>query len=373
MESTNTITRETSNNVQIHGKAISDAVFLSIGDGVIVTDNKGSITRVNQAALDILGYDEKDVIGKWYPNAIQAEDEAGKLIPNIDRSITQVFLSGKPVIGRLYFRKRDGTRIAVGLNVSPVLLDGHPIGAIEVFRDITQEVLLDKAKDEFISIASHQLRTPASGVKQYASMLLEGYAGKLSPAQHKMIKTIYDSNERQITIVNDLLRVAHVDAGQVQLILVKMDLIKLITEILQEQAHVFKSRRQKIYFTHDEPIILAKVDVKNMRMVIENIVDNASKYTPENKCIRVHVARTRSMVKINIQDEGVGIPKKDIAKIFKKFSRLENSLSVEVGGTGLGLYWARKIIKLHSGTIRVHSDVGKGTVFTVSVPIRTTV
>ena len=373
MENTNSTQSGDKTSGIFRGKAESDALFLSIGDGVIVTDNRGSISRVNQAALDILGYEEKDVIGKWYPNAIQAEDESGKLIPNIDRSITQVFLTGKPVTGRVYFRKKDDTRIAVGLNVSPVLLDGHPIGAIEVFRDITQEVLLDKAKDEFISIASHQLRTPASGVKQYASMLLEGYAGKLTAAQKKMIKTIYDSNERQITIVNDLLRVAHVDAGQVQLNLETIDMVSLIADILNEQAHIFKERRQTIRFMHDEPQLTSAVDVKNMRMVIENIIDNASKYTPQHKNIHVTVLRTRSSIKIHVQDEGVGIPKKDLANIFKKFSRLENALSVEVGGTGLGLYWAKKIVKLHAGTIRVQSEVGSGSVFTISIPLRTSV
>ncbi len=350
------------------GKAESDALFLSFGDGAIVTDAHGNVSRVNQAALDILGYTADEVMGKWYPNTIQAEYEDGTIIPNLERPITRVFMTGKVVRARLYYRRHDGSRIAIDLSVAPVLVDGQPSGAIEVFRDITQEVVLEKAKDEFISLASHQLRTPATGVKQYASMLLEGYAGDLTPSQKAMVQSIYDSNERQITIVNDLLKVAHVDAGQVQIERQKIDLVQLVRDVLDEQAHVFKSRHQKIIFKHDKPVIEAFVDPKNIRMVLENVIDNASKYTPDKKTVTIKVGLLAKRNEITVIDEGVGIVKSDIPKIFQKFSRLSNPLSVLVGGTGLGLYWARKIVQLHEGTIKVSSVIGKGSVFTICIP-----
>ena len=348
--------------------AESDALFSSMGEGAIVTDENAYISRVNNVALSILGYKHGELIGKWYPGTVKAEYEDGTIVPNLERPITRAFLTGKAVRARMHYRRKDGSRITADLSVAPILIDGEPKGAIQVFRDITQEVALEKAKDEFISLASHQLRTPATGVKQYTSMLMEGYAGEVSKPQMAMLQSIYDSNERQITIVNDLLKVAHVDAGQVQIEKKMTDLVQLISDIISEQKHKFTAHRQKIVFTYGSGTLYAYVDPKNLRMVIENIIDNASKYTPDKRTITAELKKRKDAVDISIIDQGVGIPKADIPKVFQKFSRLRNPLSMMVSGTGLGLYWANKIILLHGGTISIKSAVGKGTTFTVSLP-----
>lgn len=349
--------------------AAAEALFLSIGDGAIVTDENGRVSRVNQVALDLLGYKRaEDLLGKWYPTIVVAEDEEGNKVPNWERPITQVFLEGRSISARVYYRRPDNTRMAVFLTVSPVMLDNRPIGAIEVFRDITHEVELERTKDEFISLASHQLRTPATAVKQYVGMLLEGYAGDLTKRQKVILQNAYDSNERQLTIVNDLLRVAHVDAGKVTLIKQPTDVIRLTQDVINGLRSVFKRRRQKIVFIRPRTKIVAEVDVDRLRMVIENILDNASKYTPEGKQVTVEVTQTNQCMSICITDQGVGIAKKDIAKLYQKFSRLNNPLSQLVGGTGLGLYWAKRIIDLHEGTIEVTSKLGKGSSFIIKIP-----
>lgn len=349
-------------------KAESDALFLSIGEGAIVTDEQGKISRINQAALDILGYEAHELIGKWYPSAVVAEDENYQVIPNIDRPITNVFLTGKTISTRVNYRRKDGSRITVYLTVSPVILDGEPIGAIEVFRNITREVELEKAKDEFISLASHQLRTPASAVKQYAGLMVQGYVGPLTDEQLMIAQTIYDCNERQLTIVNDLLRVAQVDAGKVKISLAEVNITRVIKEIIDEQASKFAMRQQKVIYQPASSAIKVRVDPQLMRMVIENIIDNASKYTPDHKTIEVRVQVKKDAVTIAIKDEGVGIDKKDIEQVFQKFSRLPNPLSSSVGGTGLGLYWAKKIVDLHGGQIKVSSKPNEGTTFTIYIP-----
>ncbi len=350
-------------------KAEVDALFLSIGEGAIVTDAQGDISRINKTALSLLGLTENEVLGRWFPDTIIAEDEAGNIIPNINRPITEVFLSGKPVFSKIYYRRKDQGKIAVALTVSPVLLDGKPIGAIEVFRDITQEVQLEKAKDEFISLVSHQLRTPATGVKQYAGMLLDGYAGELSNLQLSMVQTIYEINERQIATVNDLLRVAQIDAGQVRLIKQRTALTPLLEDIIDEQVSKFNARSQKAYFHYPDKDVWVNIDAARMRMAIENIIDNASKYTPPHKQILVSMHRKEKTVSILVQDEGVGIAKEDINQIFEKFSRLDSALSATVGGTGLGLYWARKIIDLHGASLDVKSKLNKGTTFIITLPV----
>ncbi|HEV7454877.1 MAG TPA: ATP-binding protein [Candidatus Saccharimonadales bacterium] len=349
-------------------KAESDALFLSIGEGAIVTDEQGRVAQVNQACLDMLGFTKKELVGQWYPKIIIAEDENGTTIPNLERPITRVFLEGRPVSARVYYRRKDGTRIIVALTVSPVMLDGRPRGAIEVFRNITHEVELEKAKDEFISLASHQLRTPATAVKQYAAMLLQGYAGDLTPSQGKMAETIYECNERQLTIVNDLLRVAQVDAGKVKLRPETVDIGETIGHIIEDLASKFAIRQQTVRYARPKAPHRITVDPQLIRMVVENIVDNASKYTPDGKRIAIGVKANQTHVAIHITDQGVGIRTEDLPYLFQKFSRIPNPLSNSVEGTGLGLYWAKKIVDLHGGTIKVSSQPGEGTTFVIHIP-----
>lgn len=347
----------------------SDALFLSIGEGALVTDYRGRLSRINQVALNILGFRARELIGKWYPGVVVAEDKNGRPISNLDRPITQVFLTGQTITARLYYRRKDGSRAPVALTVSPVLRNGKPIGAIEVFRDITKELALQQAKDDFISIASHQLRTPATAVKQYVGMFLEGYAGHLTPNQKKLLKKAYESNERQLTIIEDLLKVARVDAGNIKLNISTTDLVMILEDVVSDLASKATSRRQTIKLSSSSAEVAVNIDADRMRMVFENLIDNAIKYTPEGKKIEVKIRRFINVAEVSVIDEGVGIARADIDKLFRKFSRVPNALSIESGGTGLGLYWAERIIKLHKGHIKVSSKLGKGSTFRVRLPV----
>jgi hypothetical protein len=232
-----------------------------------------------------------------------------------------------------------------------------------------QLMALNQAKDEFISLASHQLRTPATGVKQYLGMLLQGYAGEITDDQRAFLQTAYESNERQIMIVNDLLQVARIDAGKVTLRPVKTDIVRLVKSVVNEQASRFAERRQKLVLRTVADDLTVHVDADRIRMVLDNIVDNASKYTEHGKAITITVRAKGKRALIAVADQGVGMADEDIDKIFQKFSRLENPQAKGVEGSGLGLYWAKKIIDLHGGDIVVRSQVGKGTTFTISLPL----
>lgn len=233
-----------------------------------------------------------------------------------------------------------------------------------------QLVELNSAKDEFISLASHQLRTPATGVKQFLGMLLENYFGELADDQRTMLEYAYESNERQLEVINDLLRVAQVDAGKVLLSKENHDIADMLEDIMQEQRSQFARRKQKVILDRPKEPVFAPIDERRMRMVVENLIDNASKYTPEGKRITVTVDKSKNgeTALIKVKDEGVGIAESDMPKLFQKFSRLENPLSVQVGGTGIGLYWAKKIVDLHGGTINLQSKPGKGSTFIVRIP-----
>lgn len=179
-----------------------------------------------------------------------AVDELGNNLSNIERPNFEVFLSGKAVFSKLTYLRKDGSRMPVAVTVSPMLLNNSPIGAIEVFRDSTTEVELENAKDEFISIASHELRTPATIVKQYLGMIIGGYAGTLTDEQIEMLTTAFENNERQLTIINDLLRVACAEANAIKLTKEKVNLVTLLSDIINEQTAKFTASNQKVIFTH---------------------------------------------------------------------------------------------------------------------------
>lgn len=233
-----------------------------------------------------------------------------------------------------------------------------------------QLIELNQIKDEFISLASHQLRTPATGVKQYLGMILEGYAGvDVPPELRHMIEIAYESNERQLKIVNDLLKVASVDAGKVKIITKDCDMAKLVADVLKDMDSVFESRDQKVAVHSTCKSCVVRVDARLMRMVLENIFDNASKYSPPGRSVTIELKCTTKYLNIHVRDQGVGISPEDRDKLFRKFSRIDNELSSHVGGTGLGLYWARHVVELHNGRILVDSEAGKGSTFTIKLPL----
>ena len=236
---------------------------------------------------------------------------------------------------------------------------------------VHQLIEINRSKDEFIALASHQLRTPATAVKQYVGMILEGYAGEITPEQERFLMSAYESNERQIQVVNDILRVAKLDLKKISLKKVKTDIGNLVDSILHDAASTFKGRDQSVKYNKSKKAVYGLVDTEYLRMALGNIVDNASKYTPPGKSITVLVGKDdiSNRAFVTIKDQGVGIAQEDMEKLFKKFSRIDNPLSVRVGGTGLGLYWSNEVIELHGGTIDVESELGKGTTFNVFIDL----
>jgi PAS domain S-box-containing protein len=233
-----------------------------------------------------------------------------------------------------------------------------------------QLLITNRSKDEFIMLASHQLRTPASGVKQFVGMIIQGYVGNVPPKQMEILKRAYDCNERQIKITDDLLKVARIDTGQVSLTKIPCNAIELIRNVIAEQEATYASRKQKVHFNPQRDKVAIFADVKLIYMVLENLLDNASKYSPHGATVTVSIRKSKDWVSISVRDTGVGISKEDKSKLFQKFSRITNPLSDTVGGSGLGLYLAKKIIELHNGSLNVNSVVGQGTTFTIKLPVK---
>lgn len=227
---------------------------------------------------------------------------------------------------------------------------------------------LNAIKDEFIGIASHQLRTPATGVKQYINLLLDGFADELKESQKLFLERANESNDRQLHIIDDLLRVARVDSESFKVRKVKLDPVLLVEEVADALKAKIDRRNQILEIKHPSSPLQITADPENLRMVIENLLDNASNYTSPGKHIIISFKSGAQWIGIAIKDEGVGISRRDYPKLFQKFSRIPNQFSILVDGTGLGLYWAEKIISMHNGSIDVKSTPGKGSTFTINLP-----
>jgi two-component system phosphate regulon sensor histidine kinase PhoR len=265
-------------------------------------------------------------------------------------------------------RKKTQSASASSTKTLPNLMSMEEALAALIQRN-EELISLNQSKDEFIAITSHQLRTPATGVKQYLGLLLEGYADPLTPSQKTFIEKAYENNERQLHIVDDILKIAQLDLDKIRLNPEVYDLNILLQGSVESLQGKFSSKRQKIKFHASSESVLVLIDIEEVRLVIENLLENASNYSPEGKNITVSLKTTKNgIAKIDIKDQGVGIEKQDISKLFHKFSRINNPLSNTVNGTGLGLYFSKKIIELHGGRVMVRSTPGKSTTFTVLLP-----
>ena len=231
-----------------------------------------------------------------------------------------------------------------------------------------QLIKLNQAKDEFISIASHQLRTPATAVKQYIGMITEGFAGDVDSHQLDLLQRAYESNQRELNVIDELLKTAQLDSTRYRLNVHAVRLNAFIEACIDELRPTIESKRQILTFLPGEDVTVS-IDPHEMKLAVDNLIENASKYTPEKKRIIVGTDGTKTRAIIRVKDEGVGIAKVNQRLIFDKFSRVSNEMSDTVSGTGLGLYWVRRIVRMHKGTIRVMSDQGKGSEFVISLPV----
>ena len=345
----------------------TDVLFSSMGEGIIVTDNKGRITRVNETALKILSFNESDLIGKWFPAAIISCYDDGTVINPLDRSITKAIVRGQTVTDRTSYRRADGSLVPIYLTVSPIVHEGKPTGAIELFRDITEEILTDKMKTDFISVASHQLRTPLSAINIYSRMLDDGMAGELNSDQSAFVKSILTSIDRMNHLINILLNITRIEAGGVNVKISQTHLHDLAQEIFEENSPSAKKKGVKLvnHINHHTPVV--PTDALLVKEIYSNLFSNAIKYTPEGGTVTVSLDVQDNNLVFCIQDTGFGIPVSAQDHIFTKFFRAENILSEDVSGTGLGLYLTKTIAESLNGELWFESEEHAGSRFYFSL------
>jgi PAS domain S-box-containing protein len=349
-------------------KARIEALLTSIGDGVIATDNLGNITRVNQAALDILGYKKSEVMHKRFPDKIQAVYDNGLPVKVIDRPIAKAFLTGKSVSQRMVYKRKDGRAVPVQLTVSPVIFSKKPMGAIEVFRDVSSEIRDEKLKSDFISIASHQLRTPLSSINIYSRMLEDGMAGELNERQKIFVSTILASVDRMNELIDTLLNVTRIEAGGLAVNIKSVEVSRLLQQILAEMKPAMDDKSLQLVCDLPDDELQVHSDGLLLKEIFANLLANAVKYTPNEGRVRVSLALKGADIIFSVSDSGIGIPLHAQKHIFSKFFRADNVLQKEVGGTGLGLYLTKLIGEQLGGDVWFESEENEGSTFYLSLP-----
>ena len=354
-------------------KAKEEAILFSIGDGLLATDEKGRIMLINKKAEELLGKKSAAVLGKLFSEVVSIQDEKGETISLDKHPVNMALAKGTTTAtttegSAYYYSRKDKAQFPVAIMVTPVMLLGKVIGTIEVFRDITREKEIDKAKNEFVSLASHQLRTPTTGINWYSEMLLEHKTGALNKKQDGYIRQIYHDNQRMIELVNMLLNVSRIELGTFALESGATNVANVADDVLAELKTQIKDKTLEIekVYAKDAPIIQS--DEKLIRIVLQNLISNSVSYTPENGKISIKIEAMPNGVRVEVADNGLGIPQSAQEKIYTKFFRADNARTMRPDGTGLGLYITKSITKALGGTIDFKSKEGKGTTFFVSIP-----
>ena len=352
------VIRLTQENLEQESKRLH-SILSYMTDGVLATNRRGKITMINDMAKKQLGVQKEDVLNKSILELLEIEDEY-----ELRDLITQV--------PELMIDSQDANGEYLSLRVRFALVrreSGFISGLVAVLHDTTEQEKEERERRLFVSNVSHELRTPLTSVKSYLEALDEGALSE--PVAPDFIKVSLDETNRMMRMVTDLLHLSRIDNATTHLDVELINFTAFITFILNRFDKMRGSDEEKKYeLVRDYPItsVWIEIDTDKMTQVIDNILNNAIKYSPDGGKITVTMKTTDDQMILSISDQGLGIPKQDLPRIFDRFYRVDRARSRVQGGTGLGLSIAKEIIKQHNGFIWAKSEYGKGSTFTIVLP-----
>ena len=333
-------------------------IITSFTDGLFLFDKDNRLSLINPQAERFFGIEKERLIGKSITEFFHLE-ELRPLASLLGRTIERLFREELKITENFILE----------VSTIPLITRGKSMGHLVVLHDVSREKIIERMKTEFVSISAHQLRTPLSAIKWTLRMLLDGDLGKISSEQREFILKTYDSNERMIRLINDLLNVTRIEEGRYLYKRVPYNIIELIQSVIDLYKDEVKKKEIKLEFKKPKKEVpKINVDFEKIKLALQNLVDNAVRYTPRKGRVTVELDCDRKEVMISVKDTGVGIPKDQQERVFSKFFRGANILRMEVEGSGLGLFITKNIIEAHGGKVWFDSKEGLGTVFSVTIP-----
>ncbi|MES2630979.1 MAG: ATP-binding protein [Patescibacteria group bacterium] len=353
----------------------SEIVINAIGDGVIALDSQGIIQLINPAAQEILGWGKQDALMLSYKSILKLTDETGKELDPVIDPIQQVLNTNQQArASKLIALSQSGKKISVAIVVSPIGDTGS--GAIAVFRDITNERAEEREQAEFISTASHEMRTPVAAIEGYLGLALNANTATVDVRARDYILKAHEAAEHLGRLFQDLLDVSKSEDGRMANVPRVVDIGALTSTIVQGLTKKAEDKGLELVFSPVNtvnaqrkimPVYYVNLDNDHIREILDNLIENAIKYTPTGQ-ITIDIAGDEDKVTVSIKDSGLGIPTEDIAHLFQKFYRVNNMDRQEIGGTGLGLYLVRRLAEDMQGRVWVESVFGQGSTFFVELP-----
>lgn len=360
---------------------LSKAVISSMGEGLLVINRDYKIILMNQAASILLRIAPNEALNKSIQEIFCLKNDAGGDSEECDLPLQGLFkepnILNIDLDDNYYCRQKDGKFFPIAVIMASLLntsyLKEDIQGAVIIFRNISKEKSFDEAKSGFISIASHQLRTPLTSIRWFSEMLLDGDAGKLTGDQKHFVERIYQGTDRMINLVNLLLQIARVEAGRVKIEPKPVD-FKFLTEgvIMSLQTQLDEKKQTVKIQAIPEELPKVPMDEDVAWQAIQNILNNASRYSLEEKTIVVTIRldTVKSEIVYSVKDQGIGIPKIDYNNIFEKFFRADNAFRYVPEGSGLGLNLVKKLVEDWEGRIWFESEEGKGSEFFFTIPLK---
>ncbi|MCH7801535.1 MAG: PAS domain S-box protein [Chloroflexi bacterium] len=367
------VTRQRESEITVeHLRRQNELILNSAGGGIFGLDIRGRTKFINPAAAKMIGFDANELIGMPLHILFHHTKHNGSPYSIEECPIFESLRDGvEHRVADEVFWRSDGTSFPVEYISTPIRDDkGQLIGAVVSFDDISERKEVERMKDEFISVASHELRTPVTSIKGFLEMLVEDDNDALTDDQTRFIQAIERNTGRLEKLVNDLLDVSRLDTGAVVIEQSECDLSEIFGQVVSEMASDVATKDQKVNVGLPSEI-LVQCDRQRVVQILSNLLSNAIKYSPSHTSIELsaNVSGDGKLVQIDVRDEGAGISEEEISKLFQRFKRLDNPATRTVQGTGLGLVITKALVELHGGEIWVESVVGKGTVFSFTLPM----
>lgn len=351
-------------------KAKDEAILASIADAVLACDKSGIISLFNKTAEELTGISAEEAIGHDYHQVITVVKESDGKPGNdfIAEAITNKKTT-KMTNHALLIRK-DGAKVAVSESAAPIInTDGTTIGCVVIFHDSTREREIDKVKSEFVSLASHQLRTPLTTINWSSEKLLSGASGKLSQSQQKEVKEAYDASKKMVSLIDALLNVSRLEMGTVSIEPELVNITEAASVCIKEFKPKISKKKLILQVKYDPSLTSFQTDPKLLNIILLNLLSNAVKYTPIGGKISLAFDKEKNNILITVIDSGIGIPQNQQNMIFTKLFRADNAQTIDPDGTGLGLYIVKAVTISLGGKISFESGEGKGTIFKVTLPL----